>query len=244
MTHCDDFRAAIDALVDGTLSGEERSALDRHLAACPSCASLAEDLLVIRRAARSLPAIDPPEPAWRRLAASVAAPAPVAAPARTWRQRVAVPLAIAAVLLAAVAITLVVRRDRAVMTPAAPATGVTAERTAPSADLGSIEDELRQAESHYENAIDKLETLARDRRALDPGVAADLQTNMLIIDRAIGESRAALRAQPTSERAQESLFEAFRSKITLLQDTIALINEMRKGNQAETARIAEGLSKP
>ena len=43
--------------------------------------------------------------------------------------------------------------------------------------------------------------------------------------------------------AQESLFEAFRSKIGLLQDTISLINEMRKGNQAEAARIAGSLHK-
>ena len=102
---------------------------------------------------------------------------------------------------------------------------------------------MRQAETHYENAIEKLEALAKDRQTLDPNVAADLQKNLLIIDRAIGESRAALSTHPASERAQESLFEAFRTKIGLLQDTIALINEMRKGNQAEAARIAEGLSK-
>ena len=100
---------------------------------------------------------------------------------------------------------------------------------------------MRQAEAHYENAIQKLEALAKDRQVLDPRVAGDLRKNLVVIDQAIGESRAALRAQPTSERAQESLFEAFRSKITLLQDTLALINEMRKGNQNEAARLAAGL---
>ena len=59
----------------------------------------------------------------------------------------------------------------------------------------------------------------------------------------LDESRAALRTEPTSEPAQQSLLEAFRTKVGLLQDTIALINEMRKGNQAEAARIAEGLNK-
>ncbi len=43
--------------------------------------------------------------------------------------------------------------------------------------------------------------------------------------------------------AQESLFDAFRRKVSLLQDTIALMNEMRKGNQAGAARIAEGPNK-
>ena len=102
---------------------------------------------------------------------------------------------------------------------------------------------MRQAETHYENAIQKLEALANDQQVLDPRVANDLRKNLVVIDQAIGESRAALRAQPTNERAQESLFEAFRSKINLLQDTLALINEMRKGNQAEAARIADGLNK-
>ena len=46
-----------------------------------------------------------------------------------------------------------------------------------------------------------------------------------------------------SAQAQDSLFEAFRSKIVLLQDTISLINEVRKGNQAEAARIADGMNK-
>lgn len=246
---CEDHLASIDALVDGTLSGPARGDLEAHLSACPACTALVEDLLVVRRAARALPPLEPPARAWDRLSAAVAqSAAPAPGRRATWRQRAAAPLAIAAVLLAAVALTIVSRRERASQPPeprpaaAAPATS-TAAAGAASADLGSIQDELRQAESHYVNAIDKLEVLARDRQSLDPGVAAELQKNLLIIDRAIGESRAALQAQPASERAQESLFEAFRSKITLLQDTIALINEMRKGNEAGTARIADGLDK-
>jgi hypothetical protein len=110
-------------------------------------------------------------------------------------------------------------------------------------ELKTVAEELRLAEQHYENAIGGLEKLANDREVLDPQVAAELQKNLQVIDLAISESRAALRAQPASEPAQQSLFEAFRTKIVLLQDTIALINEMRKGNQAEAARIAEGLKK-
>ena len=41
--------------------------------------------------------------------------------------------------------------------------------------------------------------------------------------------------------AQQSLIEGFKTKIGLLQDTVALINEMRKGNEAGAARIASGL---
>ena len=64
-----------------------------------------------------------------------------------------------------------------------------------------------------------------------------------MIDSAINESRTALRAQPDSQIAQESLFDAFRRKVSLLQDTIALMNEMRKGNPEGAARVVEGLNK-
>ena len=72
---------------------------------------------------------------------------------------------------------------------------------------------------------------------------ATLRKNLELIDGAIDESRAALQSQPGSRAAQESLFDAFRRKVALLQDTIALMNEMRKGDEAATARIVGGLSK-
>ena len=62
-----------------------------------------------------------------------------------------------------------------------------------------------------------------------------------VIDDALGESRAVLQTQPSNELAQESLFEALRSKLALLQDMVALINEMRKGNQEGAARIVSEL---
>jgi hypothetical protein len=42
--------------------------------------------------------------------------------------------------------------------------------------------------------------------------------------------------------AQESLFGALRSKVALLQETLTLINVMRKGNQEGAARIVSGLN--
>jgi hypothetical protein len=109
----------------------------------------------------------------------------------------------------------------------------------------SVEAELRLAELHYENAITGLEQIAKvQNEALDPQLAATLQENLAVIDRAIAESRAALRTEPGSWLVQESLFEALRRKVSLLGDTIALVNEMRKGNQLEAARIVEQLDRP
>ena len=100
------------------------------------------------------------------------------------------------------------------------------------------------AEQHYDRAIQGLEQIARsDTSELDPQVAAVLQKNLQVVDQAISESRAALKTQPASATAQEGLFDAMRTKVALLQQTVELINEMRKGNQAEAGRLMQDLSR-
>jgi anti-sigma factor RsiW len=240
---CERYESLIGDLVDGTLDGAPRHELEAHLATCATCTRLAEELLVVRRAARGLPPIELPPTAWARVSAAVEAERAAQRTPRRW-QRFVLPLAAAAVLVAAIGVTVTWRRDVRPTAPAPAATRPIDHATATSAELmGSVEAEFQQAEQHLETAVAGLEVLARDRQALDPQVAADLQKSLHVIDQAIGESRAALKTQPMSTQAQDSLFEAFRSKIVLLQDTISLINEVRKGNQAEAARIADGMNK-
>jgi hypothetical protein len=101
----------------------------------------------------------------------------------------------------------------------------------------------RFAEAQFTSAIAGLESITQtEQSSLDTGTADVLRTNLSVIDGAISESRAALETEPESEAAQESLFEALRSKVELLQDMVALINEMRKGNQEGAARIVSGLN--
>lgn len=238
---CDRFELLIGDLVDGTLDGAPRHALEAHLASCPACSRLADELLVVRRSARALPLMDPPQAAWARVSSAIDGERTARRGASPWR-RLVLPLAAAAVLVAAVAAGVLWRRTPEPAAPAATA-AVDPATASPAELLGSVEVELQQAEKHFESAVAGLEALARDRQALDPEVAADLQKSLLVVDRAIGESRAALRVEPLNTEAQDSLFDAFRSKIALLQDTIALINEVRKGNQAEAARIADGMDK-
>jgi hypothetical protein len=150
-------------------------------------------------------------------------------------------LAVAAALLLATFIGFkVARLSRPAASPAPAASSVAESADAASAQ--SVEAELLQAEQHYQKAIAGLEQIANaEKGALDPQTASTLEKNLSVIDQAISESRAALRAQPASEPAQASLLESFKSKIALLQDTVALINEMRKGNpDAGAARVISG----
>jgi hypothetical protein len=77
---------------------------------------------------------------------------------------------------------------------------------------------------------------------VDPGIMpaptrAMFEESRAIIDEAVVRATAVQQEEPTNELAQQSLFEALRSKLSLLQEMLALINEMRKGNQEGTARI-------
>jgi len=248
--------------VDGALGAGERAEIDHHLTGCAACRQTIEDLREILAAARELELREPPVRAWRRLERAIKLEQehvePVArrlpldgargkrpsgsGPANAGHYRVYVPwLAAAAALLLAAFVGLRYAPARSDGGKASAPAGQSAAAT-PGDAVDSIETELRQAEAHYDNAIKGLEVIANtEQNELDPRTAATLQKNLAVIDQAISESRAAVRAQPASEPAQQSLIEGFKTKISLLQDTVALINEMRKGNEAGAARIASGL---
>jgi anti-sigma factor RsiW len=239
--------------VDEALGADERSNVDRHLESCVECRALVDDLREIRATARSLDLRNPPARAWSRIERAVklereheqdvarGVQPSGSGLARLKDARYATWLAAAAAILIAIGAGL-----RYLPRTAAPGetARVTSATEAPSGDAAavSIEAELRAAEEHYQKAITGLEQIANaGKGSLDTQTAATLQKNLAVIDQAITESRAAVRAQPASEPAQQSLMESFKAKLALLQDTVALINEMRKGNEAGAARIGSSL---
>src|SRR5262245_41326300 len=238
---------AIHDYVDETLGAAERAEVERHLASCGECRALVADLREIRRVAGSLDLREPPVRAWGRIERAIRLEGEHSAEQAsgvhgllrskamwTW-------MAAAAVLVLAV-VTGLRYNPRSATTGAPAATQAGAASGQARSDAAQVEAELRQAAEHYENAIKGLEQIANaEQGELDPRTAATLQKNLSVIDQAISESRAALRAEPTSEPAQQSLIDSFKTKMALLQDTVALINEMRKGNEAGAARIVSGL---
>jgi hypothetical protein len=148
-------------------------------------------------------------------------------------------LGAAAALILATVIGLLPLMNRA----AQPVDTAETESAEAEVTVESVSAQFEAAEKIYQKAIDDLQTLAnRDTGELDPEVAAVLQKNLTVIDQAISESRAALKSQPASVNAQNGLFDALRTKVAVLQQTVELINEMRKGNQAEAGRRVQTLA--
>jgi anti-sigma factor RsiW len=234
--HCDELSDVLVDFIDGRLDPDAERAVERHLDTCANCRALVVDLRTIRAAAFMLDRHEPGPEVWTSLQQRIAAePAPrargrvLAMPATRASWSVWLAAAAAIVLATMIGVMPLLRRE-------APSPRVEAGPTA-EATVESVTAEFEAAEQHYQKAITDLETIARqDTGELDPQVAAVLQKNLAVIDQAIGESRAALQSQPSSGTAQDGLFEALRTKVALLQQTVELINEMRKGNQVEAGR--------
>ena len=247
-SRCQDIQPQLSSYLDRSLDPEARAIVAAHLAECAACSGVLRDLDHLQAAARSLGPITPPDHVWLEVAGQIrltpktTTPVVVASPARrqAFWQWAGIAAALVIVTLVAFFMT---RKPQApeiaqVVTPGNP-TG------APSVEL--IEQELREAESHYDKAISQLEAIVKsddpNNPALTPAVAAVLQKNLPVMDQAISESRAALTGDPGNQAARDSLFDMLKRKVSVLQDTVALMNEMRKGDQAGAARVAAGMGK-
>jgi anti-sigma factor RsiW len=253
MNECRNIQDQLSLFSDGLLPPEEHAAIRAHLRECPDCGGILADLERIIGTARELGPVAPPEHVWLQVAGSVrlsnGQPAPAAPPAAAPRRSAMWQWAglAAALVLVTLALSLFqspaepARELATDATPvAAPATSGTPPQAAGAMD--AVNQELDQALDHYTKAIAELETLARaGGETIGGDIATTVAGNLTAIDDAIAESRAAFTANPDSEPARDSLFEALRRKVTVLQATASLINEMRQGDQEGAARAAESL---
>ena len=80
-----------------------------------------------------------------------------------------------------------------------------------AAEVQAAATAVEEAQQKLEAAIGRLQEVAdASLQAMDPKTAATLQKNIGIIDQAIAEERAAVKAEPMNVPARESLFEALK----------------------------------
>lgn len=234
--------------LEGTLDANERSAVERHLAECPRCASLVNDLQAIALDARALPDLAPARDLWPEIEARIQAPVislPSAAERASRRRRVSWTIAAAAGLVLATASTtfLATRQWLApshpqqvavaptgTTTPAVPATvpDTRAAAAPPTTNdqrptASNVSARKLPVEATYDREIQRLNAIVRDRRSeLDPKTVQVIQHNLAVIDAAIAESRAALAKDPRSRFLHDQLNKSLDQKVELLR-TVAFL---------------------
>jgi hypothetical protein len=250
MSACDQIRPQLSGYVDRHLDRAEAAEVRAHLLSCDTCRGIADDLGLIRDAARSLGRIDPPAHVWLEIAGrvrldggvpAVSSATPAVAPARPRSEKWQWLGLAAALLLTTLAVYSITKTDTTA--PASVATA-TPGNVPEVATVETFDETMKRAEAEFEKAIAQLEQLLKNG---DPRVsaaaAATLQKSIPTIDSAIAESRAAVSSSPDSQPARTSLFEALRNKVNLLQHTVVLMNVMRKGDAGGAAEAAAGLGK-
>ena len=250
---CEDTRERLQERMDGMLDPVIARDVDAHLAECEPCRDFAADLAAIVDGAALLEPIDAPEHVWLQLAgrwrrenaeaiAQRQGPAPAIAAPRSFAAWHA--LAAAAVFAVAMGGGWIAWKATGSDAQVILAKPQLADKTGnvPGAPLvESAQRDIEAAEQLYTKALAGLEQVAAAKKdLLEPQVAAMLDRNLEVLDEAIVESRTAMKTDPQSVVARESLFEAMRKKATLLQNTISLVSEISRGSQAGASRLAGG----
>ncbi|MDB4910857.1 MAG: hypothetical protein JWO39_1680 [Gemmatimonadetes bacterium] len=247
---CDLMCERLAAYIEGDLPPAERTAAERHLAECASCAEALVELRAIAGEAAQLPLLTPSRDLWAGIESRISTPITLldSAPAHVRRMpRRQWQLAIAASALIAVgagAAYLITARSG---TTGSPPVNVAASTTVPSGDSqrtpapasvqqatpapvppasGSFASHNRKdvnVTRVYDREIALLDSLVHTRReALDPKTVQIIEHNLKIIDRAIAESRAALAKDPKSPLLTNRLDNVLGSKVELLR-TVAFL---------------------
>jgi len=229
--NCSICQPLLSAFIDESMNDADRAVIEAHVRRCAKCHALAEDLKAITLAARSLEPLVPPARVWHQIAAATVVESRggwFRAEWFAWRS-------LTAVAMAALIATGLWR----VGTLLSPATA-----PVPSFTVAATDSPALGAEEDFIVAISELEQVtSAESDVLDQDMAGALNAGLTVIDDAISESRAALEVEPQSESAQESLFAAQRRKVALLQEMLALINEMRLGDQDGAARVLSEINR-
>ncbi len=233
------YNVEVSEYVDGTLTPERLTVFEPHLATCARCQALAADFRTLREATSRLEDDTPPAYVWTRLSAQLTA---ASEPRRAWVSWLVGDLAWRSAVAAGILVAAIVAGSwqswREVSTVG----------TGQRPQLVAFTPPTYAAPSHVEAAaaiqaeISNLQQIVGTNAAILPEqTKAVFDAASSEIDEAIGQPRAVLAREPSDELARDSMFEALRSKLALLQEMIALINQMRQGNQDEAARIVSGM---
>lgn len=208
--NCSQTQQLLNDYLDGELTEEARGQVDRHLGECLDCQRDYADLRSLVDMAGELePEIRPARDLWPGILARAGRSR--SSEGSWWLQ-----LAAAGIALAVLSVPLSVwwagRQDGGTSTPAAVARQD--DSIAIRAELARSEDGVLLARTDLVTAIEK------HRDVIEDDTLQILEDNMILLDQAIGELRAALDEDPDSLRLRMLLASRYQQERKLLQRVI------------------------
>ncbi|HSK20825.1 MAG TPA: zf-HC2 domain-containing protein [Longimicrobiales bacterium] len=197
--------------VDDALDPAEQDSARAHLADCDTCRDAVDSLRLLRSDLADLPrSIQPPAHVLMGVRAGLIQTRDSAA-ARTWYMRPRL-LAAAAVLLVTIS-----SATTALLIRGAGDTGGVQNVALPMAGSSSLV-AVDALERSYEHEVAEVQrALVGQQSALSPETLRVLQANLDIIDRALNEARAALRADPGNDALTDLVRSGYERKLDVLR---------------------------
>ncbi len=201
----------LSAYLDGELDPVTRRRLESHLAGCPACAAVRDDLARIVAVAPSYHGAPPPTDLWPGIEAAIDRDRMIELP----RRRVPGPRFGLRGLIAAGIATMAIGGGALWYRWSGPAQPV-AVATAPVGPSRAVPVGLENA--GYDAAVAELEQiLASKRGALDTATVRVLEESLALIDRAIAEARAAIQRDTANAYLNEQIAGNLRKKLNVLR---------------------------
>ena len=226
------WQGRLSEYVDGTLSTDERTECEAHLAQCPECTGLVFELRAVAWRAARLAAPGPVPDLWAGIAARIGNEVarastvgrtavrafPVAGLGPGPRQWMAA-AAVTAFLAGGAVVWGVLRPTTPAVSPAPVATTGPAPVGGPTVLPAMV----RAEETYGQAAADLRAILDEGRDRLDPKTVAVLERNLALIDSAITQTETALRNDPASAYLNAYLARNMQRKLTLLRQAATLV---------------------
>ena len=220
MNKCIDIQEDCSQWIDGNLDFTQIHELKNHLGTCAACSAFFNELKSIKQSAQLLEPINPPERVWANLRSQLSAegficskprralferilPNPFSSSKLVWNNAI-----FALFILVCFLIVYDYIKDPL----------VTINPTIVRSHEEELLDELKQAESNYRIAIEKLNVVAKNKiETLDPVLAKIFTDNLMTMDSILNKCKKALKNDPQNPLVHHYLLAAYKNKVDLMQ---------------------------
>jgi len=216
---CHEIQFKISEWVDGDVP-EQESALRLHMEGCNDCAAFYRDIQAIKEGASQLELAEPPDHIWADLRVRLLSEGLTKTqepkkrlwdrilPGGVWLGlKPALSGAIVALILSTSVFYYFYSRQ--------------GNQTNPVPTEAAVFQELRQAELHYQKAIDALsEVSQRKIESMDPAMAQILNDNLATMDYYVKECQEAVKNSPDNPLVHRYLLTAYQKKIEIMESIV------------------------